>query len=194
MTLAGVRQILVFTADRLVAIGPNGGEPLWSVPWPGPNRINAAQPLVIGDNRVFISSGYGIGAAVVEVSKGPSGFSVREIWRNTRMKNRFASSVLHDGFIYGLDENILACVDAATGDVKWKAGRYGYGQVMLAGDRLIVTTEDGRIVQVRATPQRHEELVDFDALRGKTWNHPVIVDGRLLVRNGSEMAAFDLRR
>ncbi|HEX5110293.1 MAG TPA: PQQ-binding-like beta-propeller repeat protein [Vicinamibacterales bacterium] len=192
VTLAGVRQILVFTADRLVAIGPNGGEPLWSVPWPGPNRINAAQPLVIGDNRVFISSGYGIGAAVVEVSKGPSGFSVREIWRNTRMKNRFASSVLHDGFIYGLDESILTCLDAATGEPRWKGGRYGYGQLILASGHLIVLTEEGDLVLVRATPARLEEVARFPALSGKTWNPPAIGGGFLLVRNLAEMAGFDV--
>src|SRR5262245_20048720 len=193
VTLAGVRQILVFSADRLVAITPSGGEPLWSVPWPGPNRINAAQPLVIGDDRVFISSGYGIGAAVVEVSKSASGLSVREVWRNTRMKNRFASSVLHEGFIYGLDESILTCLDAATGEPRWKGGRYGYGQLMLASGHLIVLTEEGDLVLVRATPARLEEVARFPVLSGKTWNPPAIGGGFLLVRNLAEMAGFDLR-
>ena len=109
------------------------------------------------------------------------------------MKNKFTSSVLHEGHIYGLDESILACVDAATGDLKWKAGRYGYGQILLAGDHLIVLTEDGELALVRATPARHDELARFQAIDGKTWNHPVITDGRLLVRNAREMAAFDVR-
>ncbi len=101
------------------------------------------------------------------------------------MKNKFSSSVLHDGFIYGLDESILACVDANTGEQKWKGGRYGYGQIVLAGDHIVVLTEDGEVVLVKATPERHEELARFEALRGKTWNHPVIAGGRLLVRNYS---------
>jgi outer membrane protein assembly factor BamB len=84
-------------------------------------------------------------------------------------------------------------VDAATGELKWKAGRYGYGQLILAADHLIVLTEDGELVLVRATPERHEEIARFRALDGKTWNPPVITNGRLLVRNISEMAAFDLR-
>ena len=134
-----------------------------------------------------------MGAAVVEISKGAAGFSVREVWRNTRMKNRFASSVLHDGFIYGLDESILACLDAATGELKWKGGRYGYGQLMLASGHLIVLGEEGDLVLVRATPDRHQELTRFPALEGKTWNHPAMSDGILLVRNINEMAAFDLR-
>jgi outer membrane protein assembly factor BamB len=110
------------------------------------------------------------------------------------MKNQFTSSVLHDGFIYGLDESILACLDAATGAVKWKGGRYGYGQVLLASGHLIVLTEEGELVLVRATPESHQELARSPALEGKTWNHPAMTEGYLLVRNGAEMAAFDLRQ
>ena len=124
--------------------------------------INVAQPLLLGDDRVFLSAGYGHGAAVFEVTPQPASASTtRTVWENTRMKNKFTSSVLHDGYIYGLDESILACVDAATGELKWKGGRYGYGQLMLAGDHLIVLTEDGELVLVKATPDRHEELARF---------------------------------
>ena len=110
------------------------------------------------------------------------------------MKNRFASSVFSDGFIYGFDESIFGCIDAATGDLKWKGGRYGYGQVLLAGEHLIVLSEEGELALVRATPERHDELARFPAISGKTWNHPAMANGILLVRNANEMAAFDLRR
>jgi outer membrane protein assembly factor BamB len=109
------------------------------------------------------------------------------------MKNQFTSSVHLDGFIYGLDESILACVDAATGELKWKGGRYGFGQVVLASGHLIVLAEDGDLALVRATPEGHREIARFAALEGKTWNHPAMADGYLLVRNTNEMAAFDLR-
>lgn len=191
--LAGVRQVLVFSASRLMGITPDGGEVLWEYPWTTMSDVNVSQPLLVGDNRVFLSSGYGTGAAMLEISGGEGRLAVREVWRNTRMKNRFTSSVLHDGVIYGLDESILAAVDAATGELKWKAGRYGYGQVLLASGHLIVLTEDGNLVLVKANPDRHEELVQFPVLEGKTWNHPAIAGGYLLVRNLAEMAAFDLR-
>jgi outer membrane protein assembly factor BamB len=191
-TLAGREQVLVFTGIGLLSVSPDGGERLWFHPWRTNADINAAQPLVVGDNRVFLSSGYDVGGAVLEISPEGTGFAVREIWRNNRMKNRFASSVLHDGFIYGLDEAILGCIDAATGELKWKGGRYGYGQLVLSGDRLIVLTERGELVLVAANPARHEELARFPALDGKTWNSPAIVDGVLLVRNVREMAAFDI--
>jgi outer membrane protein assembly factor BamB len=193
VTLLGVPQILVVSASRLVGLSADGSRSLWDYGWPAMNGINASQPLVIGENRLFLSSGYGSGAVVIELSKTGDNFSVREVWRNSRMKNRFGSSVLHDGIIYGLDESILAAIDATTGDLKWKGGRYGYGQVLLADGHLIVLTEDGDLALVRATPARHEELARFHVLDGKTWNLPAIAGGYLLVRNLAEMAAFDLR-
>ncbi len=193
VTLNGVRQLLVVSATRMMGLVPGDGKVLWEYPFPTYNGINAAQPLVIGDNRVFVSASYGAGCAMVELSRDGDRFSVREVWRNNRMKNRFSGSVLRDGVIYGLDEGILAALDAETGELKWKAGRYGYGQVLLAGNNLIVLTEDGDLALVRAVPERHEELTRFHVLDGKTWNVPAIAGGYLLVRNLAEMAAFDLR-
>jgi len=118
----------------------------------------------------------------------------RELWRTNRMNNKFTSAVLHDGFIYGLDESILACIDASNGELKWKGGRYGYGQVMLASGHLIVVTEEGELALVRADPKAHQEITRFAAIEGKTWNHPAMSNGILLIRNIEEMAAFNLRK
>jgi outer membrane protein assembly factor BamB len=193
VTIAGTRQIVVFSAARVMGLTPDRGSLLWEYPWKTDYDVNASQPLVIGDNRVFVSSGYGTGAAVIEIAQSADRLSVREVWRNIRMKNQFTSSVLHDGFIYGLDESILACLDAATGELKWKGGRYGYGQVLLASGHLIVLTEEGDLALVRAVPDRHQEIARFPAVEGKSWNHPAMSGGFLLVRNINEMAAFDLR-
>ena len=193
-TIAGIRQIVVFSAVRVAGLTPDGRQVLWEYPWKTDFDVNASQPVLVGDNRVFLSSGYGHGAVMLEVTPGTPAWSVREVWRNIRMKNQFSTTLVHDGHLYGLDESILACLDAATGDVKWKGGRYGYGQVVLASDHLIVLTESGELVLVRATPEGHQELARFPAIEGKTWNHPVLSDGYLLVRNANEMAAFDLRR
>ncbi len=194
VTLGGVRQLLVFTAERLAGLTPNDGTLLWEYPWGTYNDITVAQPLLLGNGRVFISSSYGSGGAVVEISAFGDTLGAREVWRSNRMKNRFTSSVFYDGFIYGLDEAILACIDPATGELQWKGGRYGYGQVMLASGHLIVLTEDGDLALVRATPGEHEELARFPVLDSKTWNHPAMAGGYLLVRSLGEMAAFDLRQ
>jgi outer membrane protein assembly factor BamB len=191
--LSGRRQLLVLSATRLMGLTADGGQLLWEYPFATYNGINAAQPLLLGGDRVFVSASYGAGAAVIEVSQVAESFAVQEVWRNNRMKNRFSSSVLRDGVIYGLDEGILAAVDARTGDLKWKGGRYGYGQLVLVGESLVVLTEDGDLALVRAQPARHQEVVRFPVLAGKTWNGPALDGGYLLVRNLAEMAAFDLR-
>jgi outer membrane protein assembly factor BamB len=194
VTLAGVKQIVLFTATRLVGVTPEDGRLLWEFPWKTQYGVNASQPIVLGGDRLFLSTGYGTGAGVVEIASTDGQLSAREVWRNNLMKNQFTSSVLHEGYIYGLDESILACLDAATGEKKWKNGRYGYGQVMLASGHLIVLTEQGELALVRATPAKFEELARFAVLDGKTWNHPAMSEGVLLVRNANEMVAFDLRR
>jgi outer membrane protein assembly factor BamB len=193
VTLADTRQILIVSATRVVGITPDEGRLLWEYPWATFNGINAAQPVLVGEDRVFVSASYDHGAALFQVVRNGDRFETRTIWESRRMKNRFTSSLLHDGYLYGLDEAILACVEVSSGELKWKGGRYGYGQVMLAGDHLIVLSEDGEVALVKATPERHQELARFAAIDGKTWNHPVIADGRLLVRNLREMAAFDIR-
>lgn len=191
-TLAGKRQILAVTATRMVALDPATGALLWECPWQTAYDVNASSPLPVGPNRVFISAGYGHGGAVIEVTADGDKLAARTVWANNRMKNKFSTSVYHDGHIYGMDESILACVDASTGDLKWKGGRYGFGQLLLAQGHLIVTTESGEAVLVKATPASHQQIAQFPAVDGKTWNVPAIAGGKLLVRNQTEMAAFQL--
>jgi outer membrane protein assembly factor BamB len=193
VTLVGVPQYLVVSAQRLIGLSLDRHEVLWEFPWSTGHDASAVQPIVIDDQRVFYSSGYGTGAVVIELTKNGDRFAVRQVWRNIRMKNRQSSSVLHDGFIYGLDEGILACLDAATGDLKWKGGRYGHGQLLLAGDHLVIVTEEGELVLVDATPEKLREVAKVPAIEGETWNVPAFADGILLVRNTEQMAAFDLR-
>jgi outer membrane protein assembly factor BamB len=192
-TLAGRRQIVVVSARRMVGLTIDDGTLLWEYPWVTDYDVNASQPIAVAHNRLFVSAGYGHGAIVLQLAVDGDRLSVKPVWQNTRMKNKFSSSVYHDGHIYGLDEAILACVDAATGELRWKGGRYGYGQLVLAGNHVIVLTERGELALVRATPAAHQEVALVPAIDGRTWNHPAINDGRLLVRNGREMAAFDLR-
>jgi outer membrane protein assembly factor BamB len=188
VTLNGRRQILVVSSTRAVGLVPENGQLIWSHAWDTDMGINASQPIIVSGNRFFISAGYGKGAALVEVN----GATTRAVWENINMKNKFNSSVLHQGHVYGLDEGILSCVDVNTGERKWKGGRYGYGQVVLAGSNLIVITDTGELALVKAAPDQFSELARFQALEGKTWNYPAIAGGRLLVRNANQMAAFDI--
>jgi outer membrane protein assembly factor BamB len=96
--------------------------------------------------------------------------------------------------LWGLYLLWLACIDLKDGRRKWKGGRYGGGQLALLPDQhlLLVLSEEGKLALVGATADQFKELARFPAIQGKTWNHPVLVGDRLLVRNGQEMAAFRL--
>ena len=191
-TLAGRKQLLIVSGKRLMGLTIEDGSLLWEYPWRTSFDANCSQPAVVDENHVFISAGYGHGSALVKVTSEGGGFAVEEIWSNKRMKSKFNPPVLYKGHVYGLDEGILQAIDVRTGAQKWKGGRYGYGQVLLADGHLIVLSEKGEVALVKATPEGHRELAKFPAIQGKTWNHPAISDGKLLVRNQTEMACYDL--
>jgi outer membrane protein assembly factor BamB len=191
-TLAGRRQIVWISGQRAVGLAPENGALLWEYAFPGQMDMNCSQPVVVDEAHVLLSSAQGPGAALLEITQTGETYAARAVWQNNRMKNKFNSSVLYQGFIYGLDEAILACIDPKTGDLKWKGGRYGYGQLLLAGGYLVVVTEEGDVVLVRATPEGHREMARFSAIEGRTWNIPAIDNGLLLVRNSSQMACFRL--
>jgi outer membrane protein assembly factor BamB len=193
VTLAGTRQAIICLAERTVGID-FGGKMLWEVPWRIVNhQMPIAQPIIVSSNRFLLSAGYFTGSTVIEIKKTGDGFEPQTVWRNRNMKNKFSSSVLWQEYVFGLDEDVLTCISAATGERKWKEGRYGYGQLLLANGCLVILTGEGELALVRANPDRHEELARFPAIHGKTWNCPAIGDGKLLVRNSAEMACFDLR-
>jgi outer membrane protein assembly factor BamB len=192
-TLGGKRQIIAVTASRLVGLDPSDGSLLWSYPWSTQMGINVAQPVVVAKNRVFLSAGYGHGATLVELTPQGKGFDAKAVWENTNLKTKFNSPVYDNGYVYGLDEGILTCIDVQTGERKWKGGRYNYGQVLYASGHLIVTDgATGEVALVKADPAQFSEVARIQAVSGKTWNVPAIANGRLLVRNGTEMACYNL--
>jgi outer membrane protein assembly factor BamB len=203
-TIAGVRQILLVDAEVVAGYDAKSGTRLWSYPWTNQQKINVAQPLALDGDRVFIASGYNSGSAMLKISHDGE-WKAEELWRERRvMRCKFTTPVYYEGFIYGLDEGALQCVDAATGQVRWTQGDrpgkrrddkkdYEHGQILLAGNRIIVLTEKGRLVLVEATPDGHRELGGVHAVEGKkTWNNPAVARGKLYVRNNEEMAGFDI--
>ena len=192
-TVAGRRVVLSFNAASLTAHDPATGELVLNQPWSDGKWPKAAQPVVIGDNRVFVSAGYGAGCELLEMSAGADGKLVaKQVWKNLRMKTQFNSAAARDGFLYGLDDGLLACVEIATGARKWKDGRYGSGQTLLVDDLVIIQSEAGPVILAEAQPDGFKELGRIPALSTKTWNHPTLAGRYLLVRNSVEMACYEL--
>ncbi len=189
-TLAGVQQVLQFDAKGLLAYDASDGAALWSVPRKSDFDLNAAQPIVLADDRVLISSN--AGCELVKVTLEAGEWKTEVLWKTRSMKSHYANMVHHNGFLYGLDNGILACVNLENGEREWKKGRYGHGQLLLSGDLLVILSEKGELALVEATPQGYRELGRIEAIEGRTWNNHALVDGTVYVRNHVEMASYQL--
>lgn len=200
LTIDGIPQVLLLSGNALISLAPADGEVLWQHEWPG---FHSLQPAVNGDGEgggdLVIgnadSSG-GVGARRLAVSHGEAGWKIEERWTSRGLKPYFNDFVLHEGHAYGFDGRILSAIDLENGERRWKGGRWGHGQLVLLPDQdlLLVLSEKGEIGLVAARPDGFDELARLPAIEGKTWNHPVVVDDLLLVRNAEEMAAFRLPR
>jgi outer membrane protein assembly factor BamB len=193
MTIAGVPQILLQSGFGAVSVAPETGMPLWDYPWEG---FRIVQPAVLPDGVIVTDANAAGGNNVrrLAVSHAADGWKVEERWTSIGLKPYFNDFVVHKGHAFGFDGSILSSIDLADGARTWKNGRYGHGQLMLLADQdlLLVLSEEGELALVSATPDGFVEHSRFKAIEGKTWNHPVLVDNVLLVRNGEEMAAFRL--
>lgn len=192
-TLAGVRQVIVFNHRQTAGYDAASGATLWERPW-GNGNPSCAAPVVIDDNRVLFSGGYGVGAELLELtSEGAGKMSVKQIWRSPRMKSKFAHLFAREGFLYGLDDGVFACVDLQDGAQKWKEGRYGHGQGLLVGENYLLMAESGELVLLRPTPAAPNEIARLPVFGTKTWNPPALAGEHLLVRNDLEAACLRLK-
>jgi outer membrane protein assembly factor BamB len=192
VTVGNVRQILFFTGTALVSVSPQGNV-YWKYPWRTDYDANIATPVFIAPDKIFISSSYGTGAAVLKISSANGASSFQEVWRNKVMENHFNSSVLYQGNIYGFDNAILKCIDASTGAEKWKQSGFGKGSLILADGELIVLGERGQLALVEANPASYVEKAKTQAMQGKTWTMPALADGKLILRNQKEIVALDFK-
>jgi outer membrane protein assembly factor BamB len=215
--LGGVSQVLIFDGKGLGGYLPKTGQELWRYEWvtQSDQGINVAQPVLLGQDRVLIASGYSRGAALLKVNRQQDQWSVETIWRTNikTMRAKFSSPVAVGDYLYGLNDGIFECLDLRNGVAVWqdkrRAGRgraYGHGQMLLVTDQsrpaddparqqILMVTEANEILLIDPTPQGLREHARLVALSGeKTWNNPAIARGKLLVRNAYEIACYDLTR
>jgi hypothetical protein len=195
--IGGVPQILLLRGAWTISLAPADGSLLWDHKWQP--AVSIVQPAFTAEGDVLVAAGDamgGIGLRRLAVTHGPAGWAAEERWTSRGLKPYFNDFAVHKGHAYGFDGSILACVELADGLREWKGGRYGHGQLLLLADQdlLLVQSERGEVALVAATPEDFVEIAKFSAIKGKTWNHPVLVGDLLLVRNAEEMAAFRLAK
>jgi outer membrane protein assembly factor BamB len=193
VTVHGKPQLLMQDNKAMAGLSVADGSVLWERPNPNEAIIPMLQSSALEDGKVLVACGPGL--SLLEIKEEGGKWSATEKWTTPRFRPSFSNFVLHQGYVYGVDEGVLACVDVKTGKRVWRKGRYGSGQLILLADQdqLVVVSEKGELALVDAKPQEPGEVFRFQAIEGKTWNSPTVAQDRLIVRNGAEMACFRLR-
>lgn len=185
----GKRLLACFPEHGLVIVSLEDGRELAKTRWQTSYGVNAATPIVHGD-RIYISSGYNTGGAVYVFT----GDELRELWRNKVMSNHFATSILHEGHLYGYDDSRLKCVEFATGKERWVEPSTGKATLTMAGDTLIVLSERGELMTAKPSPAGFEPISRAQVLGGRCWVVPVFSHGLLYCRNNAgELVCLELR-
>lgn len=189
----GGEQLVFLGSDGALFLDPATGKTLHQ----HPHEIagyRAVQPAVIDSQRLMFTSEFA-GARVIELAPSETGLTSKEVWTSRSLKPDFNDFVVHQGYAYGFDGAVFACVDLKDGQRRWKQGRYGKGQVLLLADSnlmLVIAEESGELVLLETNPDEHVERSSLQALDGKTWNHPVVVGNRLYLRNAKEAVCYEL--
>jgi outer membrane protein assembly factor BamB len=201
--LAGERQIIVVNEGYVTSHRLTDGAVLWEHPWAeqGDTQETAVQPIPLEGDRLLLCKGYGYGISLLGITRDTDGkFSARPIWNPpiiSALKSKFSNLVLCDGYLYGLDDVLLECVELETGKIAWKKRRrppFGHGQILLIGDAILVLSETGELAIVQATPDGYHEMSSIQALDPDdvTWNNMAFSTPYLLVRNAREAACYRL--
>lgn len=186
-----VKQYVVFSSKGLVGIRATDGRPMWGQNKSSNGTANCATPLVVG-NRVFSSSDYGTGAELVELRSQGANTTARVAYHTKDMKNHHGGMVHLNGFVYGSNADILACVNLRTGKPTWRQ-RSMKGAVVYADNKIVFRHEDGDVVLLAADSSSYQELGRFKQPERSwkpTWAHPVIANGRLYLRDMDKLLVY----
>jgi outer membrane protein assembly factor BamB len=182
------RNLAVFAKDAIVGRAMAGGAELWRFPWKTSYGVNAATPIVV-DDKIFISSGYNFGCALLQFSSHPP----KVLWQNKNMRNHVNSCVLWKDHLYGFDDNELKCLEFETGAVKWGSKTFGKGSLILADGKLIVYSDNGRLAVVEASPAGFKQISNAQILGGRsTWSAPVLANGKIYCRSLENLVCLDV--
>src|SRR5689334_11657510 len=187
-------SVVVLTKSGLALLDPATGKSRFDYEWKI-QQFRALQPHVLGNDTILLATPMNMGTRAIRIKSNNGQYAAEELWTARQLSPDFVDLVTYKGYAYGNDGGLLACIDLKTGERKWKGGRYGKGQILLLENSglLLVLSEQGQLVLVAADPIEHRELASFQALEGKTWNHPVLVNDRVYIRNSQEAAAYKIK-
>lgn len=186
---------LIASGKQYHCVRLDSGEILWKHRWLTTYGCNAASPI-LRNQRLFLSSGYGRGAALLQVDQNPP----RVLWSHKELSNQMNSSVLVGDHLYGFDgdengEVQLRCVEFETGHVRWSHPGLGSGSLMAADNHLILLSSTGELLIAPANPDSFKPSTQVKVMEGKCWTVPVLCHSKLFCRNAAgDLLCLDLRQ
>ncbi|MHC4728512.1 MAG: outer membrane protein assembly factor BamB family protein, partial [Planctomycetota bacterium] len=189
-TMDGQKCVAIFSASHIKGVRISDGKVLWKSPFENRTKVNAADPVIVG-NEVFVSSGYNHGCAKIKVNDS----NVEILWKNKNMRNKINCSMYWKGYLYGFDESKLTCLDFKDGSIKWSDGSLGMGALMMSADgRMIIISDKGELVIANAKPEKFDVISRAQILpRAKCWTTPILANGKIYARNANgDMVCVDV--
>ena len=188
-------HLLIAVVGKIVSLNPRTGKTLWEKPWKiFMNNVQIVQPIALSKNSFLLAAGYGKGAECFTISKDPKNarYRIDSTWKSKNLKAKFSNPILKDGYLYGLSENLLVCLEAKTGKLMWRGKKYSYGRILLVDQKLLILGHSGVLSVIDATPEKFRETFSNQLISdARCWNGPAFVNGYLLARNGEQIACFD---
>ena len=189
LTFAGVRQYVFVTSRKVFGLSTTGRK-LWET---DAAPFTVGMPVQVGEDRLFIAAADDAGCKMIRLFRQGDSIAVETLWSNRNMRNHFNSSLYQNGCIFGFNNATLTCLDAGSGEVKWRKRGLGKGSLIATENHLIIISDTGKAVIAEASGEAYREVGSFQALAGKSWTSPTLVDGRLYCRNLTEMTCYDLK-
>ena len=195
LSLLGEDHLLVALEGKIAGLDPNNGETLWETPWKiFLNNAQIVQPIAISKNSFLLAAGYGKGAECLSIARDSAAdkYLIDSVWESKNLKAKFSNPVLKDGYLYGFSENLLVCLETKSGKLMWRGKKYGYGRILLVGQKLLILGNTGELSVIAANPNEFLEISSNQLLNdARCWNGPALVNGYLIARNGEQIACFD---
>ncbi len=193
--LGEVRMIFQMTGKALVGVNADSGDLLFRLEHDTRYDVNAMRPI-FKDGYVFISSNYGTGSVMFKLDLDGERVTAEKVWEHRPLDNHHGGVILVDGYLYGSSGQGWHCLQWETGQSEYRERGVGKGALTYADGMLYTLSENGKMGLVAATPSGHQLVSQFDLPEGgegKSWAHPVVCGGRLYIRHGEFLYAFDVR-
>lgn len=197
MKIEGEEAILSFHGKGLAAFAADGTL-LWDAPWRTSFDVNATTPMVV-DDKVFISSGYGTGCELLQVTKG----NAEVLWKNKNICSHHSDPFILDGFIYGYtgqsvqNKGTFKCLDLKTGAEKWASKEMGWGTGTYIDKHILTLDVKGNLFLMKPDPEKFILVTStpkvLGKIKGATWTKPIVANGKLYIRFMQKLVCFELK-